>query len=276
MLWFSLLIGSILAIAGIATYYLAPRVGPNPIFGVRIGYAFASREIWDATNRIGGILIAFIGIGMAMLGMLLQLLNIAPRDGMTILTVVMLAMLLGGTGGLFFYARRLAQGTPMARELAPVRFRWIYIVPALVTFALLVALAAYWYPTLPERMAVHFNIAEQPDGWQARGEFLVTYLGLAALFILLNLAAVFIATREPLIAFGRWGKTWRLDPARGLLFTSLAFALANLILLAVLWNVVWFNTQGVHAFSYWLILWLIVPLIALIVGLFFALARREG
>ncbi len=275
MLGFSFLIGAILMLAGIATYYLAPRIGPNPIFGVRIGYAYASREIWDLTNRIGGVLITLIGVGIAILGLLLQLLNVAPRDGLTILTVAMLAMLLGGTGWLFFYARRLAQGTPIARELAPVRFRWVYLAPVGVTFALLVMLAVLWYPTLPERMAVHFNIAEQPDSWQARNEFIVTYLGLAALFVVLNVLAVLVATREPLIAFGRWGKLWRLDPERGLIFAGIGLALANLILIAVLWNVVWFNTQGTHAFSYWWILWTIVPLIGIIVALFFVLARRE-
>ena len=38
---------------------------------------------------------------------------------------------------------------------------------------------------------------------------------MAGLFVLLNAAVVFIATREPIIALGRWGSTWRLDPERG-------------------------------------------------------------
>ncbi len=275
MLGFSLLIGGILMLAGIATYYLAPRVGPNPIFGVRIGYAYASREIWDKTNRFGGGLLALVGVGTMILGGVLQLLKVGARDGIGILTTVMLVTLIGATAWMFIYARTLSQGTPIAREFAPVRFRWVYLAPVGVTFALLVVLAVLWYPTLPERMAVHFNIAEQPDGWQARDEFILTYLGLAALFVVLNVLAVLVATREPLIAFGRWGKLWRLDPERGLIFAGIGLALANLILIAVLWNVVWFNTQGTHAFSYWWILWTIVPLIGIIVALFFVLARRE-
>lgn len=275
MLGFSLLIGGILMLAGIATYYLAPRVGPNPIFGVRIGYAYASREIWDKTNRFGGGLLALVGVGTMILGGVLQLLKVGARDGIGILTTVMLVTLIGATAWMFIYARTLSQGTPIARELAPVRFRWVYLAPVGVTFALLVMLAVLWYPMLPERMAVHFNIAEQPDGWQARDEFILTYLGLAALFVVLNVLAVLVATREPLIAFGRWGKLWRLDPERGLIFAGIGLALANLILIAVLWNVVWFNTQGTHAFSYWWILWTIVPLIGIIVALFFVLARRE-
>jgi uncharacterized membrane protein len=275
MLWFSLLIGGILIVAGIATYFFAPRVGPNPIFGVRVGYAYASREVWDATNRFGGVLLALVGVGIALFGVLLQMLGVAPRAGVGILTLTMLLALLGATMWMVLYARRLARGAPVAREFAPVPFHWRYLAPVLVTFALLVALAAYWYPQLPaKRMATHFNWAEQPDGWQSRDEFFAQFLGLAAFFVLLNVIIVLVATREPLIAFGRWGARWRLDPARGLIYTGLALALANVIFIAVLWDVAWFNTRGVHAFSLSLLFWMIFPLIALLVVLFFRLARR--
>lgn len=276
MLWFSVLIGGILVVAGVATYWLAPRLGPNPIFGVRVGYSYANRAVWDQTNRLGGILLALVGVGVALLGAALQTLGIAPRLGMGILTAAMMLALLGMTVGLFVYARRLARGTPIVREIAPVPFRWAYLAPTLVTFALLVALAAYWYPQLPaERLAVHFNLAEQPDGWQARDEFFLTFLGLAAFFVVFNVVIVFIATREPLIAFGRWGARWRLDPARGLWYLGFALALANIIFMAVLWDIAWFNTRGAHAFPLSLLFWIIFPLIALLTVMFFWLARRE-
>lgn len=276
MLSFSLLIGGILLIAGIATYYLAPRVGPNPIFGVRIGYSYASREVWDKSNRFGGALMSLVGIGTAILGVLLQLLGVAARDSVGVLTATMIIAFLGATAWMFVYARNLAQGTAIAREIAPVKFHWAYLAPVLITFALLVALAAYSYPQLPaERVATHFNIAEQPDGWQSRDEFFVMYLGLAALFVVLDGVAVLVATREPLIAFGRWGTSWRLDPERGLIFTGVVLALMNLIFIAVLWDIVWFNTRGAHLFPLSWLFWMIFPLIAIIVVLFFLLARKE-
>lgn len=276
MLGFSVLIGGILVLAGIVTYWLAPRIGPNPIFGVRVGYSYANRAVWDQTNRFGGILLAVVGIGVALLGAALQTLGIAPRMAMGVLAVAMFLALFGATVWMFLYARRLARGAPIVREIAPVPFRWAYLAPTLVTFALLVVLAVYWYPQLPaDRLAVHFNIAEQPDGWQARDEFLMQFLGLAALLVVLNVIVVIVATREPLIAFGRWGMRWRLDPARGLWYTGLALALANAILIAVLWDIAWFNTRGTHAFPLSLLFWIVFPLVALIVGLFFVLARRE-
>lgn len=276
MLYFGLGIGAVLIIAGLATYLLAPRVGPNPIFGVRVGYSYASREVWDRSNRFGGVLLTLVGVGTAILGVALQWLNVAPREGIGILTMAMFIALLGVTVGMFVYARRLAQGTPLARQIAPVKFRWAYLAPVLVTFALLVALAAYFYPQLPaDRVAVHFNIAEQPDGWQSRDEFLAMFLSIAALFVVLNVLAVLVATREPLIAFGRWGARWRIEPARGLIFTGLALALTNLIFIAVLWDIAWFNTRGMHAFPLSLFFWMLFPLIAIFILLFFVLARRE-
>lgn len=276
MLYFGLGIGALLFIAGLATYFLAPRVGPNPIFGVRVGYSYASREVWDKTNRFGGALLALVGVGTAVLGAVLQTLKVAPRDGMGILATTMIVAVLGATAWMFVYARGLAQGTPIAREIAPVKFRWTYLAPVLVTFALLVALAAYWYPQLPaDRVATHFNIAEQPDGWQARDEFLLMFLGIAALVAVINVIAVIVATREPLIAFGRWGAHWRIAPERGLIYAGLAFAATNLIFVAVLWDIGWFNTRGTHAFPLSAFFWILIPLIALLVGLFFALARRD-
>jgi uncharacterized membrane protein len=277
MLFFGLVIGAIIFVAGLATYYLAPRVGPNPLFGVRVGYAFASREVWDKTNRAGGILLALIGSGTVALSLLLTLLKVAGQNGFFWLTVALIGALLGATAWMFIYARGLAQATPLAREIKPVKFRWAYLAPVLVTFALLVAVAAYVYPTLPaERMATHFNLAEQPDGWMPRDSFLVSYLGLALLFVALDALAVIVATREPLIAFGRWGARWRLDPERGLIYAGCAFALVNLILLVVLWDVARFNTRGAHLFPLSLLFWMIFPLIAILVALFFLLARREA
>ncbi len=277
MLYFGLGMGALLILIGLATSFLAPRVGPNPIFGVRIGYAYASRETWDKSNRFGGALIALVGVVTASLGLLLTLLNAAPRDGMVWLTGAVLAALFGALAWMFVYSRGLAQGTALAREVMPVRFRWAYLAPVVVTFALLVAVAAYLYPTLPaDRIASHFNINEQPDGWMSRNDFLVSFLGLGLLFVVIDALAVIVATREPLIAFGRWGANWRLEPERGLIYTGVALALANLIMVSVLLNVAWFNTRGTFLFSFLSMLWMIVPLIAILIALFFFLGRREA
>lgn len=276
MLTFGLAIGGLLFAIGVITYVFAPKVGPNPIFGVRVGYSYASREVWDKTNRFGGTLIALVGLVVAILAIILQWQSPGAADGIRALTALMLAALLGSVVWMFIYARDLAQGTVIAREMAPVQFRWAFLAPVLATLGLLVAVALYFYPALPaDRLATHFNLYNQPDGWSTRDGFLISFFGMAGLFVLLNAAVVFIATREPIIALGRWGSTWRLDPERGLIYMGLALGFANLILSAALWDIAWFNTRGVHAFPLSLFLWLLVPVVVVFVGLFFLLGRRE-
>jgi len=277
MLNFGLLMGGILLVAGAATYFFAPRVGPNPFFGVRVGYSYASRAVWDKSNRFGGALLAAIGAVLCGLAVLLRMLGMPEAQGMAILTGVMLVTLLGSVVVMFLYARHLAQGTTMAREVTPVRFRWVYLAPVFVTFAMLVALMAYVYPLLPpERMATHFNINDEPDGWMSRASFVASFIGMSALFLGLNVAAVLIATREPMIAFGRWGTRWQIDPARGLVYTGIAMALTNVVLLVALLDVAWFNIRGAHLFPMSLFLGMLIPLIVILVALFFKLARRNA
>jgi uncharacterized membrane protein len=276
MLFLGLGLGGLLVVVGGLTYWLAPIVGPNPIFGVRIGYAYASREAWDKTNRYGGALIALVGVGTAMVGLGLQSLNFTLDNGMFILVGFNLVAMLMATGSMFAYARSVGQATAIAHELVPVRFRWMYFAPVLVTFAMLVAFIVYLYPTLPaNHVPSHFNIRDQADNWQSRDDFLKTFLGLGALFVALNVGAVFIAMREPLISFSRWGAGWRLDPEKGLIFTGMIFALVELLFVALLWNIWWLTQRGVLAFSFFLILPVSVILIGAIIALFFGLARRE-
>jgi hypothetical protein len=266
----------LLFVIGLVTYVFAPRVGPNPIFGVRVGYSYANREVWDRTNRFGGLLIALTGVGLAVLALLLYGLNIPTGVGFGILTAVMLVALLAETVWMFVYARRLAQGTAISRELRPVRFRWTYLAPVLGTFALLVALAAFYYPLLPVgRVASHFDLAGRPDGWMPRGEFLLTFLGLALGLVAFDLLIVFVATREPLIAFGRWGSGWRLEPEGGLMYLGLALGLVNILLALVLLDVIWYNLYSAHLFPVSAIVGMVVLLVGILVALFFFLAKKE-
>ncbi len=268
-------LAALLFFVGVITYILAPWVGPNPIFGVRVGYAYASREVWDKTNRLGGSLFALLGIVIAGLSACLTMLNIPASSGIAWITTAMLVALLAATGFMFIYARRLALGSEIARQIAPVQFRWAYVAPVLITFGVLVALMALTYPQLPaDRVATHFDFNNQPDGWSTRDGFVLGFAGLAALFVLADLIVVVVATREPLVAFGRWGSRWVLEPSRGLTYTGIAFSLVNLILIGVFLDVVSFNTRGVHLFPLASILAMTVLLVAMLIGLFFVLARR--
>lgn len=47
--------------------------------------------------------------------------------------------------------------------------------------ALALVHASYYYPSLPARVASHFNAAGYPDGWMQKKAFLSVYLGTVAL-----------------------------------------------------------------------------------------------
>jgi uncharacterized membrane protein len=276
MLAFGIFIGALLFILGLVTGWLAPRVGPNPFFGVRIGYAFASRAVWDRANRAGGMLLAAIGIVVVLLAFGLRLL-FADATAMLVLTGAMLAMLIGAAVWLGFYARHLAQGTELARETAPVTFRWVYLAPILGTFALLAVVAIYFYPLLPaDRIAMHFDFDGRPNDWMSRDGCILFFIGMGLFFIFINALVVLIATREPMIAFGRWGSHWRMEPGRGLFYTGIALGLANLILAYALFDIAWFSTRAAHFIPILAFLWLVFLLIPILIALFFVLGRRES
>ena len=275
MLILSLGIGALMFGIGLITYYLAPRVGPNPFFGVRVGYSYANREVWGRSNRAGGFLFALGGAATALLGLIMSLLNIPIREGATYLMVLVILLALGGTVWLFWYARRLASGTAIQYELKKVAFRRLFVAPVLLAFLVLVVMAVLVYPSLPAaRMATHFNIANEPDGYMPRDLFMLNYLGMAALIVVLDLVIVAIATREPLIAFGRWGPHWQLDPEQGLVYAGVTFGVVMLFLAAILWDVATFNITGAHAFPLLAVFGAVGVIIVLAVVLFFRLARK--
>ena len=242
---FGYLMGVLLVVIGIATYLWAPRVGPNPFFGVRTGYSYANREVWDQSNRVGGLVMTGIGVLLLVVATVLQLVGAPVGTAMLVLTGVMLTTLLGMVGWLFVYTRRLALGTATARSLTPVRLDWTLFAPALGAYALLALTTLALYPTLPEVLVTHFDVAGQPNGWTGRTAFTILYLGLGLLLAAIPTVAGLVGRYEPIIGLSRLNG-WRLEPRQGILVTSWMMALALLFLLVILLDLAWFNWYGVH------------------------------
>lgn len=93
-----LFIASAYLVLGIATFYLGPRIGPNPIFGVRTSVTLEHRDVWDAANRIGGLMLAGMGLVLFALLGLFAAAGIAGDDlrgpilGYVLLTVAVLGV----------------------------------------------------------------------------------------------------------------------------------------------------------------------------------------
>ncbi len=277
MLLYGLGLGALLVVVGLITYWLAPKVGPNPWFGARTGYSVASREVWDATNRATGLGMAACGLVEALLGFMLSFLPVDQNTAGSILVGWMILSILAVSGWSMLYSRRLAQKTQLARDLRPVAFRWVYVTPALASAALFLAYAIYLYPQLPAtHLATHFDLAGKANGWMDRNEFYVFFLGLGLLLTLLDVVVVFWATREPLIAIDRLGSSWWMSPERGLIFLGIIMAFLNLMFAVLLWETARVNIQGAQTLSVGTVWGIALAILVVTVAGFFLLAQRRS
>ncbi|MGB8644625.1 MAG: SdpI family protein [Anaerolineae bacterium] len=268
--------GAVLLVVGLLTAIFAPQVGPNPFFGFRIGDAFSSREAWDRTNRAGGIAFALVGAATLILALVIAQLNL-PRDvGLIALTFFTVVALGGATIWAILYARQFAPPAPPATptgETGTAGFGWPYLLPILLTLALLAASSLYFYPQLPlARMASHFNIHDQPDGWTTRDAFMQTFQGLAVTMLVVNTVLILIAAfsrRKPRVPLG-W--PWNKLPTRGLFYVGIALSLLNSMITIIQLNVLWFNTRGVLLFPFGNMFLFAAPLLLALVLLYWLIA----
>jgi hypothetical protein len=109
--------------------------------------------------------------------------------------------------------------------------------------AVLVKLWTAW-PKLPDRVATHFGVSLQPDGWSSKGKLaaviLIAVVGQAALatFVLLLMA----------------GAAWP---------TGLIMLVVNIVLVSVFWQIINYNAEGTRFQP----AWILGPLILLLAGM---------
>ena len=114
----------------------------------------------------------------------------------------------------------------------------------LLSGAVLVKLWTAW-PRLPDRVATHFGLSLQPDGWSSKGKLaaviLIAVVGQAALatFVLLHMA----------------GAAW---PA------GLIMLVVNIVLVSVFWQVINYNAEGTRFQPGWILGPLILLLAAMV------------
>ena len=78
------------------------------------------------------------------------------------------------------------------------------------------ALAHAWWlaPTLPERVASHFDFAGQPNGWSTRSGFLTSYFGVIALLFIVGAGSGLAFAKLPIGVINLPNRSYWLDPAR--------------------------------------------------------------
>lgn len=86
---------------------------------------------------------------------------------------------------------------------------------ALATITAAALVHAWWLaPTLPERVASHFDFAGQPNGWSTRSGFLTTYVGVVTLLLLVGAGSGLAIEKLPVKWINLPNRGYWLDPAR--------------------------------------------------------------
>ena len=88
-----------------------------------------------------------------------------------------------------------------------------------VTILLLLAAVAavqmvYYYPQLPERLAVHFGASGEANGWSGKGEFVVLFAAMEAFFVLFGVALAVVLDRIPAALINIPHKDYWFSPER--------------------------------------------------------------
>lgn len=274
LLLFGLGMGTLFVVLGWATFYLAPKVGPNPVFGLRTVHTMSHREVWEAANRLTGLVLMGLGVLYVLLTLLLRGLAVSATAGVLILAGTMLVLLLGSVVGLAGYARRLSEGRGIRRETSPVPFRWRYVAPSLLIIGATFALAAWAYPQLPSLIATRFDLDGTPRSWSSPERLMTTVLGAQWLLFAVQLFLVALVTRWPwALALEEAG--WPFDRPQLLETLSGVWVLAQGVIALFTADAIWYNVRGTHLFPQALLLIVAILVVPLgILGLVVALLLR--
>ncbi len=270
VLVFGLVTGAFLLLAGLATYHFAPRVGPNPIFGVRTGYSFASREVWDRSNRVGGKLIAWTSVAYMALSVVLYAAVDDVPAGIATLGVAIIATLALEMGWLVLYSRRLVRGNATAARTMSKASRWWFVAPVAAIYAGLAIAAVVYAPNLPsDLIATHFDSAGVPDGFSTRAQALITPLGIGGALLALHLFLAWLLGRSSFAASTSRLRL-RFSPRVLMALVSASMAYGQLVLLYAALDIFSYNTRaGQHLLPIGLVIALTAVVAAALLGGFF-------
>lgn len=234
-----------LALVGWATYKFAPRVGPNPIFGVRTGYSMVNRAVWDHTNRVGGLALAGIG---ALVGAVAAALDVATPWTETVLVSivagVLVAAMIAMLVWLVLYSRKLAQGiTPASARPIEVALAWL--APSAVVASLSIIFILVTASELPaDRVAPHFAFDGAANGWMSRTGYLAAMVILVVGMLALTAGIFYLVSHVSIPGADDW-------PVSGeavMKFFAAIMAGMQVLMAVVFWDIYWFNTRGEHPF----------------------------
>ncbi len=240
-------------------YLVAPRVGPNPVLGFKVGHTFASREVWEKSNR-------FVGKIMLVHALLLFPISLLGDDFMTIffiafLTPLILIIPVGlryASGTLELVGSRKGYGA--VERIKPVEVRGFWLWFPLLTYVILLSMMLITYPHLPDTFATHFNAQGNPDSWSSRSSFLTVYSLISLLPVSIAYTMVFLARRHPLFLHpGRMG--FKRDAI--LQMELITMGMMEIMFILIYYGIFLYATRGINYLNIFTIFSIIIVLLPL-------------
>ncbi len=239
-------VASVVLVSGALLALLAGRIPANPIFGFRIGYAYASKKAWVKLNRVAGVCLCILGASLIPQHLLLG------DAGTTVLLFGVEITIL--TAALILYGERVAEAELISEAAPalpgePIPVKGYGINPLAAALALLGAMIlAYSATLLPSikggEVAIHFGASGEPNGFMPASQLPTLYLaptfvgGLALLFM-------FLSVRKPESFY----KPWLTEREITIMVHSLQVMVASVFLVVsvAIYDTIYYNVYEAHA-----------------------------
>ncbi len=193
--WLIFFINTTYLFTGVLELWLAPKIGPNPYFGFKVGYTFADREVWNRTNRLAGLII------------IIHAIMLCPFIFTKFFVYYILFLVVPTVAFIPFELRYSAHllelrgaKTSQSSEIpiSPVVVSLAWPASSVLLFLLLLILELMTYSHFSSLVATHFDWNGTPNGWSTRSEFLLTFTSISSIFPLISFILIFVSRKYPI------------------------------------------------------------------------------
>ncbi len=182
-----IVIGFVEIFAGLVVLAKATKLSPNTYLGFRVPVAFLARNLWVKVNRLSGVM----GLCLGLITIICSFLDNALSCAFAFIALAMNISIP------IIYVRRIVEretgripGSDIPHQtLKVIRISRTLLVSSIVVFVIIAIILIISYESLPNMIAVHFDLRGRPDIFMAKHDFVVMFSAqmVLAITILLSL-----------------------------------------------------------------------------------------
>ncbi|RLE93008.1 MAG: hypothetical protein DRN04_08620 [Thermoprotei archaeon] len=226
---------------GIVSLIAASRIEPNVFLGFRLPSTLASRRVWRKINRLAGAAATAVGLISLILSFTLSGVCAIMFAVVSLTTIV---------GSLSLYSSLILEretgkeegGDKPVKVLPVIKASLRAVVVAFVLLTIVALCLCLFYPTLPEVLAVHFNVQGDPDYFMSKSGFTVFFLILSFATVY-SLSAVLLSARGAPLLEDRRKKEYVLTMIK---IIEVFLAAVPLVLALVVFEIIYYNICCSH------------------------------